>query len=154
MARPIITRIISRSDKTIDLSSLGLLYQDIEEIVKLIEEKSTDENIILLLDHNNLDDRSLNYLAKLTKVKRLNLDKTDIRGDKHSLIHLLQNNNITELSFVGCTLCNVALKDMIKHTKQYWINVVTDDERKKLIKEKLEQNRNKHKNIKSAQSNV
>lgn len=145
MVRPIVARIISKSDKTIDLSMLGLLNQEIEEIVKLIEEKSTEEQIILLLGHNNLDDGSLNSLAKLTKVKRLNLDKTDIRGDNNSLIPLLQNNYIKALSFVGCSLCNVALDEIIEHTKQHWINMVADSEHKKLIKEKLEHNRSNNK---------
>lgn len=33
------------------------------------------------------------------------------------LIPLLQNNYITVLSFVECSLCNVALEDIVKHTK-------------------------------------
>jgi hypothetical protein len=115
-----IVSIIRTSEDKINLSSHGIIDEQIPEIVRLISEKKSPVKYFDLY-RNNIGDEGAKELAKLNNVRYLNLGYNNLTNEGLSLLLLNANIEALDASLNGIT--DEIVDFATKNAKQSYLNV-------------------------------
>jgi Ran GTPase-activating protein (RanGAP) involved in mRNA processing and transport len=124
MSLTIALRILNNIEgNVIDLSSQGLLDNDLEILIETLSQKTG--SFTLDLNRNNLTSKSAEYLAKLTNIHTLNLSYNNFtdKEEEEALLALFKNPKIKVINLSENSLTDAVLPLIKDHSQQETISL-------------------------------